>query len=144
MKILISPFLLITYLFISGFVQGQKIRALYCDNPEYFIDDPIKQWDWFPWIFDQKTGALYNYDSFFEEATPLLTDKVDDSIFTYRSKMDGNLLKIKEKQINSKGESHVIYQINIKTLEAHSEHKGKKTQLKCVEKKLPKDIKIFE
>ena len=32
------------------------------------------------------------------EVTPLIEDQVGDSSFSYRSAMDGNILKIKEKE----------------------------------------------
>ena len=76
------------------------------------------------------------------EVTPLVEDEVGDSSFSYRSALDGNILKVKEKVTKGGGITEVRYAFNVKNLKAFREVHGKKTKLICVEKKLPKNVTI--
>ena len=141
-RLLLAPLLISISLLTSGFFSKPNLRVLYCDSEQQFVNDKEDQWNWYPWAFDTKTGELFNFDKFMNEATPLLEDQVGDSSFSYRSALDGNILKIKEKETYRGGITEARYAINVKNLKAFREVYGEKTNLKCVEKTLPKNFKI--
>ena len=141
-RLLPAPLLISISLLTSGFFSKPNLRVLYCDSEETFVNDKEDQWNWYPWIFDTKTGELFNFDKFLNEVTPLIEEQVGDSSFSYRSALDGNILKIKEKETYRGGITEGRYAINVKNLKAYVEFDGEKTNLKCVEKTLPKNFKI--
>ena len=142
-RLLLAPLLISISLLTSGFFSKPNLRVIYCDSEEGFVKDQDEQWDWYPWAFNTKTGKLFKIDIFLGEVTPLREEQVYDSLFTYKSSLDGNLLKIRETEIN-RGviSAEGRYTINVKNLRAFYELDGETTKLKCVEKTLPKDVKI--
>ena len=141
-RLLLAPLLISISLLTSGFFSKPNLRVLYCDSEQNFVNDKEDQWNGYPWFFDIKTGELFNFDNFLYEVTPLVEDQVGDSSFSYRSALNGNILKIKEKETYRGGITEVRYAINVKNLKAFKEIDGEKTNLKCVEKRLPDNVTI--
>ena len=79
-----------------GFMGKPKLEALYCDQEKYMKASIEEMWENFPWIYDNKDGKLYKYDSFLNEINFMETDKVGYSLYTFESRLDGKILKIKE------------------------------------------------
>ena len=123
-----------------------KLEALYCSGDKNLNISKDEMWKNYPWIFDNKTGKLYDYDPFLNQIDPLETDKIGDELFTYDSRLDGNILKIREVQTSS---VYVIeerrYAIDIKARKSTHyamEYLEKKYQDSCIKLNLPKGVKI--
>ena len=140
---------------MNNYPYDAKLKAIFCSPPEYFIEDEDEQWEWFPWIFNSKTGALYTYNTQLNQARPLIVDFAGKSQFNYgdEAKIDPfNILRIKEIETRDflSPNPKIIqndYTINLNNFEAYSQTtsnglKQPKVNLKCVEKKLPKNIQI--
>ena len=132
-----------------GFIGKPKLEVLYCDQEKYMKVSIEEMWEYFPWIYDKKNGKLYKYDSFLNEMNLMETDKVGNSLFTFESRLDGNILKIKETETRS-GYVLVDRRYIIDTKEKKSTHypmykyknPEKKTINRCIKLDLPKGVKI--
>jgi len=101
-RLLLAP-LLITLSFLNmGFIGKPKLEAIYCDQEKYLKASNDEMWKNYPWIFDNKTGKLYDYDDFLNEISPLNEWRFDDEIYTYKSRLENNKLKIVESEKNLK------------------------------------------
>ena len=76
-----------------------KLEALYCADEKYLKTSIEEMWENFPWIYDNKNGKLYKYDSFLNEINFMETDKVGDSLYTFESRLDGKILKLKKQRL---------------------------------------------
>ena len=145
-RLLLAPLLISVSFLNMGFIGKPKLEALYCSGDKYLNISKDEMWKNYPWIFDNKTGKLYNYDPFLNQIDPLKTDKIGDELFTYDSRLDGNILKIREVQTSS---GYVIeerrYAIDIKARKSTHyamEYLEKKSQDSCIKLNLPKGVKI--
>ena len=63
-RLLLAPLLIYISLLNMGFMGKPKLEALYCDQEKYMKASIEEMWENFPWIYDNKNGKLYKYDSF--------------------------------------------------------------------------------
>ena len=78
-----------------GFIGKPKIEAIYCADEEFLIKDSFEEkWSNLPWIYDKKTGKLYDYDPISNEINVLAYDQDGEYIYTYKSKIKNNTLKV--------------------------------------------------
>ena len=144
-RILLAPLLVSLSLLNLGFIGKPKLEVLYCDEEKYMNASPIVMWEYWPWIFDKKSGKLYKYDSFLNEINFMRTDYSNGINYTYKSRIDRNILKIKETQIiNGRIDDVVSYEINLKqkTETYDSVNYPNKSFKRCIKLDLPKGVKI--
>ena len=74
-RTILVPLLICISFLNMGFIGKPKLQGLYCSveknlNTKSFED----KWKDYPWIYDVKTGKLYDYDEFLNEINPLEYD----------------------------------------------------------------------
>ncbi len=146
MKRLVLAPLLITLSFLNmGFIGKPKLDALYCAEEKYLKTSIEEMWENFPWIYNNKNGKLYKYDTFLNEINFMETDKVGDSLYTFESRLDGNILKIKETETSYGYVYDGRYIIDTKEKKSTHYEVGypeKKYINRCIKLDLPKGVKI--
>ena len=144
-RLLLAP-LLITLSFLSmGFMGKPKLEALYCAVEKDLKTSIEEMWENFPWIYDNKNGKLYKYDTFLNEINFMATDKVGDSLYTFESRLDGNILKIKETETSYGYVYDGRYIIDTKEKKSTHYEEGnsdKKYINRCIKLDFPKGVKI--
>ena len=145
-RLLLAPLLIYISLLNMGFMGKPKLEALYCDQEKYMKASIEEMWENFPWIYDNKDGKLYKYDSFLNEINFMETDKVGESLYTFESRLDGKILKIKETE-TSYGYVLDDRRYIIDTKEKKSTHypvdnPERKYINRCIKLELPKGVKI--
>ena len=127
-----------------GFMGKPKLEALYCDQEKYMKVSNDEMWKNYPWIFDNKTGKLYDYDDFLNEISPMNEWRYDDEIYTYKSRLENNKLKIVESEKNFKYPDR-RYLIDLKAKKSTSfdvDTPEDKIVLTCEKLDLPKGVII--
>ena len=77
-----------------GFLGKPVIEGLYCGDKESLETSFEEQWSNYPWIYDKKTGKLYDYDPSSNAISPLSYDQDGEYIYTYKSKIIKNTLSV--------------------------------------------------
>ena len=146
-RTILVPLLICISFLNMGFIRKPKLQGLYCSveknlNTKSFED----KWKDYPWIYDVKTGKLYDYDEFLNEINPLEYDKVGDYSYSYKSRIIDNILKIRETETSPfKDEVIGMYSINLdKNKSSYNTEENPKdiTTTTCEEIDLPKAVKI--
>ena len=101
-RLLLAPLLISISFLNMGFMGKPKLEALYCSGDKNLNISKDEMWKNYPWIFDNKTGKLYDYDDFLNEISPMNEWRFDDEIYTYKSRLENNKLKIVESEKNVK------------------------------------------
>ena len=57
-RILLAPLLVSLSLLNLGFIGKPKLEVLYCDEEKYMNASPTVMWEYWPWIFDKKSGVV--------------------------------------------------------------------------------------
>ena len=128
------------------FTGETELEVLYCAQEKYLTGSISEIWENYPWIYHKKTGELYKYDSFLNQIDFMKTDNVGEDFFTYESRLEGNILKIKEKVTNN---GNVLddrrYIIDIqekKSTHFNVNNPDRKAIDSCIKLDLPKGVKI--
>ena len=130
-----------------GFIEKPKLQGLYCSEKKNLKTKSFEdKWKDFPWIYDVKTGKLYDYDDFLNEINSLEYDKVGDYSYSYRSRKINNILKIRENE-KSPYQDEVIgmYSIDLdknKSFYSTEEKPKDVTTTYCEKIDLPKGVRI--
>ena len=146
-RLLIAPLLISISLLNVGFIGKPKLQGLYCSDEKNLKTKSFEdKWKDYPWIYDVKTGKLYDYDDFLNEINPLEYDKVGDSSFSYRSRLEDSILKIRETETSPlSGEVIVMYSIDLDKNESSHNTEGNPKDVNttnCEKINLPKGVKI--
>ena len=145
-RILITPLLILISLLNMGFWGKPKLEALICTDEEYLKELTFEEkWeDNYPWIYDSKTGKLYDYDPFLNEINVLETWRYENDVFTYKSKLEKNTLKIIETEINNKyADNRYLIDIKANTSVSYNlENPENKFRTICESLDFPNGVKI--
>ena len=67
-----------------GILGKPKLNTIYCNSEKELKRQSFEdKWATYPWIYDAKTGKLYDYDDFLNEISPLNEWRLDDEIYTF-------------------------------------------------------------
>ncbi len=146
-RLLLAPLLISISLLNMGFLGKPKLQGLYCSETKNLLNKSFEdKWKDYPWIYDVKTGKLYDYDEFLNEINPLEYDKVGEYSFSYRSRMIDNILKIRETETSPFSEEVIgMYSIDLeKNKSSYNTEENLKdiTTTRCEKIDLPKGVKI--
>ena len=146
-RLLLAPLLISISLLNMGFLGKPKLQGLYCSEKKNLLYKSFEdKWKDYPWIYDVKTGKLYDYDEFLNEINPLEYDKVGEYSFSYRSRMIDNILKIRETETSPFSEEVIgMYSIDLeKNKSSYNTEENPKdiTTTPCEKIDLPKGVKI--
>ena len=126
----------------------KNIRVLNCSTNLSQSIDKIYENE-YPWIFDKKTGKIYDYDSSKNIFIHRKKWVNDISTRTFISKIEGNILEVEDTDSTNppyeKNEMKVIFQIDMELKKASVFPKlnaWQKRTYDCVELPLPKGVKV--
>ena len=147
-RLLLAP-LLITFSFLNmGFSGKPKLNTIYCRNNKELKSLSFEdKWANYPWIYDEKTGKLYDYDNSLNEISPLNEWRADDEIYTYKSILENNILIILESEKNQKYPDtlHLFFfkpMIKISKYVGVPKEQAEEASWPCEILDLPKGVKI--
>ena len=144
-RLLLAPLFISISFLNMGFIENPKLETIFCSTVEDLeIASFEDKWDSLPWIYNPFTGKLYDYDVFLNEISPLNEWRSEGYIFTYKSRIEGNYLKIVESEKNHKYADQ-RYLIDLKTMTYTSysvDTPEDETILTCEKLELPKGVKI--
>ena len=144
-RLLLAP-LLITLSFLNmGFIGKPKLNTIYCNSEKELKRQSFEdKWATYPWIYDAKTGKLYDYDDFLNEISPLNEWRLNNEIYTYKSRLENNKLKIVESEKNQiYADRRYLIDLKAKTSTSFNvDTPEDKTIWPCEKLDLPKVVKI--
>ena len=118
MKRLLLASLLITLSFLNmGFIGKPKLGVVACSKNLNKMS--IKEKWLQTWVYDKKTGKQYEYDDFLNEINPLIELEDMGDTFTYKARIENNILKIVESEKNGRW-ADVRYLIDLKAMQSSS------------------------
>ena len=131
--------------FIKDFISKPKLESIYCSTEDDLRRSSLmEKWENLPWIYNPSNGKLYDYDVFLNEINPLNEWRSEGDVYTYKSKIEDNYLKILESEKTLKYPD-TRYLIDIKAMAYTSysvETPEDKTILSCEKLDFPKGVKI--
>ena len=131
--------------FIKDFIGKPKLESIYCSTEDDLIRSSfMEKWENLPWIYNPSNGKLYDYDVFLNEIIPLIEWRYEGDIFTYKSRIEDNYLKIVESEKNLKYSDN-RYLIDLKSMKYTSysvDTPEDKTNLICEKLDFPEGVKI--
>ncbi len=129
-----------------GFLGKPVIESLYCGDKESLEDSFVEKWENYPWIYDKKTGKLYDYDPSSNEINVLSYDQDGEFIYTYKSKIIKNTLHVTMTETSPGNAPNLtIFSMDLDKLESTDyplENPNLKTVYPCVKLALPEGVKI--
>ena len=131
--------------FIKDFIGKPKLESIFCSTVEDFkIASFEEKWASLPWIYNPSNGKLYDYDVFLNEIIPLNEWRSDGDVFTYKSKIENNILKILESEKTLKyPDQRYLIDLKAMTYTSYSvDAPEDKTILRCEKLDFPKGVKI--
>ena len=131
--------------FIKDFIGKPKLESNYCSTEDDLRRSSLmEKWGNLPWIYNPSNGKLYDYDVFLNEIIPLIEWRYEGDIFTYKSRIEDNYLKIVESEKNLKYSDN-RYLIDLKSMKYTSysvDTPEDKTNLICEKLDFPEGVKI--
>ena len=131
--------------FIKDLIGKPKLESIYCSTEDDLKRSSFKdKWANLPWIYNPSNGKLYDYDAFLNEIIPLIEWRYEGDIFTYKSKIENNNLKILESEKTLKYPDQ-RYLIDLKAMKYTSysvDTPEDKTFLICEKLDFPEGVKI--
>ena len=131
--------------FLENFIGKPKLETIFCSTVEDLKNASFEEkWASLPWIFNPSNGKLYDYDVSLNEIYPLIEWRSEGDIFTYKSKIEDNYLKILESEKPLKYPDN-RYLIDLKAMKYTSysvETPEDKTILICEKLEFPEGVKI--
>ena len=131
--------------FLKDLIGKPKLVTILCSTVEDLKNTSFEdKWDSLPWIYNPSNGKLYDYDVFLNEISPLNEWRSEGDIFTYKSKIEDNYLKILESEKNLKyPDQRYLIDLKAMTYTSYSvDNPEDKNILRCEKLDFPKGVKI--
>jgi len=131
--------------FIKDFIGKPKLESIYCSTEDDLRRSSLmEKWENLPWIYNPSNGKLYDYDVFLNEIVPLNEWRSEGDVFTYKSKIEDNYLKILESEKTLKyPDQRYLIDLKAMTYTSYSvETPEDKTILSCEKLDFPIGVKI--
>ena len=131
--------------FLENFIGKPKLETIFCSTVEDLkIASFEEKWASLPWIYNPSNGKLYDYDAFLNEIIPLNEWRSEGDVYTYKSKIEDNYLKILESEKNLKyPDQRYLIDLKAMTYTTYSvDTPEDKNILSCEKLDFPKGVKI--
>ena len=131
--------------FLENFIGKPKLETIFCSTVEDLKNASFEEkWGSLPWIYNPSNGKLYDYDVFLNEIIPLNEWRSEGDVFTYKSKIEDNYLKILESEKTLKyPDTRYLIDLKAMTYISYSvETPEDKTILSCEKLDFPKGVKV--
>ena len=161
-RLLISPLLISFSLINMGFMNPKnEIKGIVCGDEKFFKNlkdnflqknlykkyKEISEISGWTWIFDNKTGQIYDYERYTNSFIPFYEEKSESGrvTFKYQGIREGNQMIFKSQgyqENNDKYGSGSIEVFNLDDMSYRSEYDGTKYNDKCEYFPIPKEVNI--